>query len=74
MTELTRDDIRAAVGAGMITDAQAASLVARAQVRRGERGRIAGLDEPFELFRGFNELFIVAGLVVLFFGFAGFQT
>ena len=72
MTELTRDDIRAAVGAGMISDAQAASLMVRAQVRRGERGRMAGLDESFELFRGFNELFIVAGLAVLFFGFAGF--
>ena len=72
MTELTRDDIRAAVGAGMISEAQAASLVARTQARRSGRGRMAGLDEPFELFRGFNELFIAAGLIVLFFGTGGF--
>ena len=58
MTELTRDDIRAAVGAGMISEAQAASLVARTQARRSGRGHMASLDEPFELFRGFNELFI----------------
>ena len=72
MTKLTRDDIRAAVGAGTISDAQAALLVTRAQVRKGGRGHLAGIDEPFELFRGFNELFIVAGLAVLFFGYGGF--
>lgn len=72
MTDLNRDDIRAAVGAGMISEAQAASLVARAQARSGQRGRMAGLDEPFELFRGFNELFIVVGLIVMFLGYGGF--
>lgn len=72
MTDLNRDDLRAAVGAGMISQTQAISLVARAQARCGQRGRMAGLDEPFELFRGFNELFIVAGLIVMFLGYGGF--
>ena len=52
MTGLTRDDIRAAVGSGMITEAQAASLIALADSRRGVREHMSGLDEPFELFRG----------------------
>lgn len=30
-----------------------------------------GLDEPFELFRGFNEVFIVIGLVILYAGWMG---
>ena len=72
MTDMTRDDIRAAVGAGLISEAQATSLVAKAQARNSERGRMAGLDEPFELFRGFNELLIVVGLIALFFGYGGF--
>ena len=71
MTDLTRNDIRAAIDAGMITEAQAASLAMRVQARKSERGRIAGYV-PFQLFRGLNELFIVAGLIVLFVGIVGF--
>jgi hypothetical protein len=65
-----RDDLRAAVAAGMISEAQAASLVALAEARAGVRAHMAGHDEPFELFRGFNEIFIVVGLVILYSGWA----
>lgn len=71
MTGLHRDDIRAAVGAGMITEAQAASLIILAEQRSGARRHLTGLDEPFDLFRGFNEVFIVIGLGILFAGWIG---
>lgn len=71
MSEINRDDIRAAVGSGMISEAQAASLIALSDARRGAREHMSGLDEPFELFRGFNEVFIVVGLVILYSGWAG---
>jgi hypothetical protein len=35
------------------------------------RAHLTGLDEPFELFKGFNEIFIVVGLTILYLGFAG---
>jgi len=69
---LNRDDIRAAVATGTITEAQAASILALAEARAGLRDRMSGLDEPFELFKGFNEIFIVVGLTILYGGWAGF--
>ncbi|NRA98268.1 MAG: hypothetical protein HRU32_00390 [Rhodobacteraceae bacterium] len=66
-----RDDLRAAVAAGYITEAQAASVLALSQSRKGMLDT-AALDEPFELFRGFNEIFIVVGLTILFAGWSGF--
>ncbi len=71
MTDITRDDIRAAVGAGMMSEALAASLLSLADTRRGVRSHMSGLDEPFELFRGFNEIFIVVGMAILYMGWAG---
>jgi hypothetical protein len=68
---LDKDDIRAAVGAGLITEPQAASLMSLADQRRGTRENMDGLDEPFELFRGFNEIFIVIGLGILYAGWLG---
>ena len=68
---LSRDDLRAAVAAGMISEAQAASVLALSERRRGVRETMDGLDEPFELFRGFNEIFIVVGLVILYAGWMG---
>jgi hypothetical protein len=68
---VTRDDIRAAVAAGTLNEAQAASLLALAETRAGVRARMSGRDEPFELFKGFNEIFIVVGLVILGLGYAG---
>ena len=68
---LTKDDLRAAVSAGTITEAQAASVLALSEARRGVRENIDGLNEPFELFKGFNEIFIVVGLGILFAGYTG---
>jgi hypothetical protein len=42
-----------------------------AEERAGVRTHMTGLDEPFELFKGFNEIFIVVGLTILYLGFAG---
>lgn len=68
---MDRDDLRAAVGAGIVTEAQAASLASLADSRRGARTDLAVSDEPFELFKGFNEVFIVVGLLILAMGWAG---
>jgi hypothetical protein len=66
-----RDDLRAAVAAGIVTEAQAARLVALHDGRRGARENLREGDEPFELFRGFNEVFIVTGLAILAVGWMG---
>ena len=65
------DDLRAAVAAGMLTEAQAASLRSLSDSRRGARENLALGDEPFELFKGFNEIFIVVGLFILALGYYG---
>ena len=46
---LDKDDIRAAVAGNILTEPQAASLMALADQRRGTRENMDGLDEPFEL-------------------------
>jgi len=59
------DDLRAGVAAGLLTEAQAANLTALS------RARAAGADaddERFELFRGFNEVFVTVGLAMLTWG------
>ena len=65
---IERDDLRAAVSAGIVTEAQAASLASLADSRRGARENLKPGDEPFELFKGFNEIFIVVGLGILSMG------
>ena len=65
---IERDDLRAAVAAGIISEAQAVSVNGLATARRGARSDLAPGDEPFELFKGFNEIFIVVGLSILSFG------
>lgn len=65
---IDRDDLKAAIGAGLITEAQAAGLAGLADSRRGARERLGPGDEPFEVFRGFNEIFIVVGLLILSIG------
>jgi len=69
-----KDDLRAAVGAGILNEGQAASLAALADSRRGAREDLAPGDEPFELFKGFNEIFIVVGLVILATGWAAISA
>ncbi len=62
------DDLRAAVSAGLLSETQAASLTKLADERHGYRTATAEIDEPFELFKGFNEVFIVVGLIILYSG------
>ena len=71
---IEKGDVRAAVGAGILTEARAASLSALADQRRGARQDLQPGDEPFELFRGFNEIFIAVGLVILVSGWTGIVT
>ena len=71
---IERDDLKAAVSAGVISEAQAASLVSLSDSRRGARENLAAGDEPFELFKGFNEIFIVIGLLILSMGWWGIVT
>ncbi len=68
---IEQDDLRAAVSAGVLTEAQAANLASLADSRRGAREGLAPGDEPFELFKGFNEIFIVVGFIVLAVGWVG---
>lgn len=70
MSDVNQDDIRAAVGSGLLSEAQAASLMAMAHSRRGAREGLTPGDEPFELFKGFNEIFIVIGMIILASGWA----
>lgn len=68
---MTPEDLRAAVAAGILTEAQAASLAALASDRAGKRAALPSEDEPFEFFRGFSEIFISIGLVILLTGATG---
>ncbi|WP_027256965.1 hypothetical protein [Leisingera aquimarina] len=74
MTQVDQNDLRAAVGSGLLSEAQAASLLALAHSRRGARENLAPGDEPFELFKGFNEIFIVIGLLILASGWMAFTA
>lgn len=65
---LTRDDLRAAVASGALTEAQAAAVMSLAQARMNGRQAMSGEDEPFEFFRGFSEIFIAVGLIILLSG------
>lgn len=65
------DDIRASVAAGILSEKQAAALTALSHSRRGAREGLAPGDEPFELFKGFNEIFIITGLIILSVGWIG---
>jgi hypothetical protein len=62
------EDLRAAIARGIVTEDQAARLTALAEARRTGRATAAPAEEPFVLFKGFNEIFIVIGLVILFSG------
>ena len=63
-------DLRAAVAAGIVTEAQAAGITALASDRAGKRAALPAEDEPFEFFRGFAEIFIATGLAILLGGLA----
>lgn len=71
---MTPEDLRAAVAAGIVTEAQAASLAALINGRSGRRAALPAEDEPFEFFRGFSEIFISIGLIILLAGILGLVT
>ena len=71
---MTPEDLRAAVAAGILSEAQAASLSALANDRAGKRAALPAEDEPFEFFRGFSEIFISIGLVILLTGASALLT
>lgn len=71
---ITPDDLRAAVAAGVLSEAQGARLTALSHSRRSARENLQPGDEPFELFKGFNEIFIVVGLAILTTGWLGAIT
>jgi hypothetical protein len=70
MDSLTREDLRAAVAAGLLTEAQAAAVTVLAERRAGRRAAMPAEDEPFEFFRGFSEIFVAIGLLILLAGVA----
>ncbi len=65
------EDLRAGVQAGIVTEAQAARLTALINARQGLRSSMPNEDEPFEFFRGFSEIFISIGLIILLVGLSG---
>ena len=71
MTEFTTEDIRSSVQAGIVTETQAASLMAHMQSRQGYRDQMTQDDEPFEFFKGFAEIFVTLGLGLLLWGLFG---
>ena len=62
---ISEDDLRAATAAGIIDEAQAARLGALAHQRAGRLAQGLPEDEPFELFKGFAEIFVSLGLILL---------
>jgi hypothetical protein len=66
--KFTTDDIRSAVATGILTEAQAASVLALAAARAGRRDALSEDEEPFEFFRGFAEIFVSVGLFLLISG------
>jgi len=72
VSDFSKDDIRAAVAAGLMNEKQAAGLLSLAQERLGMRDGLVNDDEPFEFFKGFSEIFITVGLWLLFSGILAF--
>ncbi|WP_371224827.1 hypothetical protein [Roseovarius sp. 2305UL8-3] len=71
---ITEDDLRAATAAGILDEAQAARLGALAHQRAGRLAKGLPEDEPFELFKGFAEIFVSLGLVLLIGSAVAFAT
>ena len=72
--QISDDDIRSAVAAGILNEAQAASLTALAAARHGQREALPADEEPFEFFRGFAEIFVSVGLILLISGILAFTS
>ena len=65
---MTPDDLRAAVAGGILTGAKAAAISVLARERTGQRATLPAEDEPFEFFRGFSDIFVSVGLMMLLTG------
>ncbi|WP_298259419.1 hypothetical protein [uncultured Litoreibacter sp.] len=65
---VSRDDLRAAVSSGVLDETQASKLMILSDQRQGYRANMIGDDEPFELFKGFAEIFVTVGLGLLMTG------
>ena len=65
---VSRDDLRAAVASGVLDEIQASKLMILSDQRQGYRANMIGDDEPFELFKGFAEIFVTVGLGLLMAG------
>ena len=68
---VTPEDLRAAVARGIVTEGQSAQLIALSEARRMAKDNLSPAEEPFVLFKGFNEVFVVVGLTILFMGWTG---
>ncbi len=68
MPDFNMNDIRAAVAANVLSEEQASRLQVFAESRLGFRDHMKVDDEPFELFKGFAEIFVTVGLGMLFGG------
>ena len=62
---LRYEDLEAAVKAGVITPAQQAALEKQAAARHAARPFAAGRDERFRFLRGFNDVFLSLGVVLV---------
>ena len=62
---LRNEDLKAAVEAGVITAEQQAALEKQAAGRRAARPMVAGRDERFRFLRGFNDVFLALGVVLV---------
>lgn len=71
---ISTEDLRAAVTRGILTEGQSAQLIALSEARRAARDKVEPVEEPFVLFKGFNEIFVVVGLTILFLGWVGVAT
>jgi len=71
---IQRDDLRAAVASGILDEEQASKLMILSDQRQGYRANMIGDDEPFELFKGFAEIFVTVGLGLLMSGLLGLSA
>ena len=62
---LRNEDLAAAVKAGVITAEQQAALEAQASDRRAARPFASGRDERFRFLRGFNDVFLSLGVLLV---------
>jgi hypothetical protein len=67
---LHNDDLEAAIGAGVITQAQADALLAFAAQRHAGAAGLRADEERFRFMRGFNDFFFAIGVMLLGVGIA----